>query len=114
MNRLQVWEIRGAELTISPVHKAAAGMVDSVKGLSMRFPRFIRCRDDKTIEEASTAAQIADMFRQQVRLGVWPVGARQGLVADEQRATQGVGCLTALASRLKHVLRRSHGGFSTR
>ena len=45
----QVWEIRGAELTLSPVHKAGVGLVDKQRGMSLRFPRFLRVRDDKGV-----------------------------------------------------------------
>ncbi|XP_060193052.1 DNA ligase 6 isoform X2 [Lycium barbarum] len=62
-----VWEIRGADFTVSPVHHAAIGLVHPSRGISVRFPRFIQCLSDRKPEECSTAADIADMFHSQTR-----------------------------------------------
>ncbi|GAY43819.1 hypothetical protein CUMW_077510 [Citrus unshiu] len=62
-----VWEIRGADFTISPVHQAAIGLVHPSRGISIRFPRFIRLVSDRNPDECSTAADIAEMFHSQTR-----------------------------------------------
>ena len=63
-----VLEVQGAELTLSPVHRAAHGAVRSGAGLALRFPRFTgRFRDDKGPAEATTAHELLEMYRRQVR-----------------------------------------------
>ena len=58
-------------ITESPVSTAALGLVSDKRGLSVRFPRFIKVRLDKGIEQASTPAFLASMWRKQQKM---PVG----------------------------------------
>ena len=62
-----VWEIRGADFTVSPVHHAAIGLIHPSRGISVRFPRFVGSVSDRNPEECSTSADIAEMFNSQTR-----------------------------------------------
>ena len=61
----EVWEIRGADVTVSPVHRSSVGLVHPERGLSLRFPRFIRKRPDKRLADATTPEQLAAIFKKQ-------------------------------------------------
>ena len=61
----EVWEIMFADITMSPTYTAAIGLVSEERGLSLRFPRFLKVREDKGIEEASTAEFLAGLWRKQ-------------------------------------------------
>ncbi|KAJ0117469.1 DNA ligase 1 [Diaporthe amygdali] len=61
----EVWEMAFADITLSPVYTAAIGLVSEDRGLSMRFPRFLKKREDKGIEEASTSEFLAGLYRKQ-------------------------------------------------
>ncbi|KAH7888551.1 ATP-dependent DNA ligase [Phlebopus sp. FC_14] len=78
----EVWEIRGADVTLSPVSLAALGEVSPVRGLSLRFPRFIRVRSDKSPEQASTSQFLAQMWRDQQGKGKDQTGTDDGDLVD--------------------------------
>ncbi len=63
-----VLEVIGAEITLSPVHTAGWGRFRPGSGLAIRFPRFTgRYREDKGPREATTVAEIAEMYRRRLR-----------------------------------------------
>lgn len=61
----EVWEMAFADITLSPTYTAAIGLISEDRGLSTRFPRFLKKRDDKSIEEASTSEVLAGLYRKQ-------------------------------------------------
>ncbi|KAI0051832.1 DNA ligase [Auriscalpium vulgare] len=78
----EVWEIRGADITLSPVSVAARGLVSDSRGLSLRFPRFLKTREDKSPEQASTPDFLAGMYRDQQGKGRDQGGADEGQLVD--------------------------------
>jgi DNA ligase-1 len=71
-----VIEVRGAELSRSPVHRAGHGHLGDDVGLALRFPRFTgRVRDDKGPTDATTTDELLAMYAkaQRVRTRAGPV-----------------------------------------
>jgi len=63
-----ILEVRGAEITVSPVHTAAQDAIRPGAGLAIRFPRFTgRWRDDKGPEDATTVDELLEMSRRQLK-----------------------------------------------
>ncbi|OHF01223.1 DNA ligase I [Colletotrichum orchidophilum] len=61
----EVWEMAFADITLSPTYTAAIGLVSDERGLSLRFPRFLKKREDKSMDEASTNEFLAGLWRKQ-------------------------------------------------
>lgn len=61
-----LFEVLAADLSLSPVYKAGSSQYD--KGISLRFPRFLRIRDDKSVEEATSSEQVIDLYEAQSQL----------------------------------------------
>jgi len=62
-----VAEVIGAELTLSPIHTCARGVIKPDAGISIRFPRFIRWRPDKRPEDATTSQELVEMYNRQLK-----------------------------------------------
>lgn len=57
-----VWEVKAASLSLSPIYSAGS----HEQGISLRFPRFIRERQDKTATDATTSNQIQRMYNENI------------------------------------------------
>jgi DNA ligase-1 len=79
----EVWEMAFADITLSPTYTAAIGLVSEERGLSMRFPRFLKVREDKGIEEASTSDFLAGLYRKQEARAEVEGGVGGKVVGDE-------------------------------
>ncbi|CRK47781.1 hypothetical protein BN1723_007761 [Verticillium longisporum] len=65
---VRIWDPRtAATLVLWDNSRCAATGVDpsGEKGISLRFPRFIKIRDDKKPDEATSSRQVAEMYRKQ-------------------------------------------------
>ncbi len=61
-----VMEIVGSEITLSPIHYTAYGIIKEKTGLAIRFPRFTgKWRNDKKAEDATTVSEIINMYKNQ-------------------------------------------------
>ncbi|KAL8973068.1 MAG: hypothetical protein Q9183_000191 [Haloplaca sp. 2 TL-2023] len=66
-----VWEVKTADLTLSPRYKAGAeALADtSGRGISLRFPRFLKVREDKKPEQATGSRMVVEMYKKQESVG---------------------------------------------
>jgi len=63
-----VLEVVAAEITLSPNHTAALGVLKEDTGIGIRFPRFTgRVRDDKGPDQCTSVQEILEMYEMQYR-----------------------------------------------
>jgi len=63
-----VIEVIGDEITLSPIHTTAQGLISKDSGLAIRFPRFTgRYREDKKPEDATTEEEVIEMYKRQLK-----------------------------------------------
>jgi DNA ligase-1 len=62
-----VYEVLGAEITLSPIHTAGFGKIRTGSGLAIRFPRLRQVRTDKGPEDATTVAELIGMYERQLK-----------------------------------------------
>jgi len=60
------YEIVASEITQSPIHKTASGMIKKNTGLALRFPKFTgKIRTEKKSEDASTGEEVIALYKVQ-------------------------------------------------
>jgi DNA ligase-1 len=63
-----VMEVRGAEITLSPIHTCGFGQVRKDSGLAIRFPRYTGIlRTDKAPEDATSTDEMLEMYNIQLK-----------------------------------------------
>ncbi|NHJ39001.1 MAG: hypothetical protein FK731_03140, partial [Asgard group archaeon] len=62
---IKVLELKGADLSTSPTHTCALDIIKKDAGIAIRFPRFVRFRDDKKSELATTTREVIDAYKSQ-------------------------------------------------
>lgn len=80
----EVWEMAFADITLSPTYTAAMGLVSDERGLSLRFPRFLKKREDKSLEEASTNDFLAGLFQKQEAKAVLTKESKRGVQQEDE------------------------------
>jgi DNA ligase-1 len=64
----KVMEVAGAEVTLSPIHTCAKGLLKEGAGLAIRFPRYTgKWRDDKGPENATTTSEMISFYKMQIK-----------------------------------------------
>ena len=63
-----VIEVKTADLSMSPIYTAGYDLTPDHRGVSLRFPRFQRTRDDKKPFEACTSEEIVKLYNSQVSI----------------------------------------------
>jgi ATP-dependent DNA ligase I len=62
-----VYEVLGAEITLSPIHTAGFGKIRTASGLAVRFPRLRQVRPDKKPEDATSVQELVEMYERQLK-----------------------------------------------
>ena len=64
-----VIEVVASEITLSPIHKAAADKIRKNSGLALRFPKFTgKIRIEKAVEDASTNEEVIALYKGQKKV----------------------------------------------
>ncbi|XP_034243389.1 DNA ligase 3 isoform X2 [Thrips palmi] len=75
----QVWEITGAEFTQTEVHTA--------DGISVRFPRVTRIRDDKGWEQATSLPELRELYKKSKETSTFSLSAAASSAASSPTKT---------------------------
>lgn len=56
-----VFEIKAADIQISPKYTCSIGIAHETRGIGLRFPRFLGIRQDKDPEDATPSSMVSSI-----------------------------------------------------